>query len=107
MMSGLHGCSCPNHTTLKLPSIPTFSSPLFPFKNPTFSFHKSPLPRPIKALSSATVQTATPKAPQDQGQCLGFFSFTSPAELNSKKPIWSCRCETSMEGHGGLQVDKG
>ncbi|ESW08268.1 hypothetical protein PHAVU_009G032700 [Phaseolus vulgaris] len=67
MMTGLHGCSCSNHTTLKLASIPTFSSPLFPFKNPTFSFHKSPLPRPINALSSAIVQTTTTKAPQDQG----------------------------------------
>jgi len=95
-MTGLHGCSCSNHTTLKLASIPTFSSPLFPFKNPTFSFHKSPLPRPINALSSAIVQTATTKAPQDQGQCQSFFSFTLPVELNNKnqfglagvKPQW-------------------
>ncbi|BAT78499.1 hypothetical protein LR48_Vigan04g193100 [Vigna angularis] len=67
MMTGLLGCSCQNQTTLKLPSIPTFSSLPFLFKNSTFSFHKSSLPRPIKALSSAILQTATPKAPQDQG----------------------------------------
>ncbi|QCD93177.1 serine--tRNA ligase, chloroplastic/mitochondrial isoform X2 [Vigna unguiculata] len=67
MMMGLLGCSCPNQTTLKLSSIPTFSFLPFLFKNSTFSFHKSPLPRSIKALSSAIVRTATPKAPQDQG----------------------------------------
>ncbi|XP_014501748.1 serine--tRNA ligase, chloroplastic/mitochondrial isoform X1 [Vigna radiata var. radiata] len=63
MMTGLLGCSFHNQTTLKLPSIPTFSSLPFLFKNSTFSFHKSPLPRPIKALSSAILQTA----PQEQG----------------------------------------
>ncbi|CAJ1974078.1 unnamed protein product [Sphenostylis stenocarpa] len=67
-MSSLHGCSCPNQTTLKLASIPTFSSPPFLFKTPTLSFHTSPLPRPVKALSSpAIVQTSTTKAAQDQG----------------------------------------
>jgi len=84
-MMGLLGCSCPNQTTLKLSSIPTFSFLPFLFKNSTFSFHKSPLPRSIKALSSAIVRTATPKAPQDQGRCQSFFSFTLPAELNNKK----------------------
>ncbi|KAG5065838.1 hypothetical protein AAZX31_04G097000 [Glycine max] len=61
-MMGLHGC------TLKLASVPNFSSPTFLFKTPTLRFQKSPLSRPIRALSSsALVQTSTTKATEDQG----------------------------------------
>ena len=60
-MMGLHGC------TLKLASVPNFSSPTFLFKTPTLRFQKSPLSRPIRALSSsALVQTSTTKATELQ-----------------------------------------
>lgn len=80
---GLHGC------TLKLASVPNFSSPTFLFKTPTLRFQKSPLSRPIRALSSsALVQTSTTKATEDQGHhtLFSFFSFTFVP--TSQQPNW-------------------